>query len=68
VLSPDFLGNYLAVGPIRRLVAKSTESRLPLMLDISSLEGIPAELLEVAEAVRENNKDLPERVIGQKDS
>jgi len=66
VLSPDFLANYLSVGPIRRFLAKTTESRLPLMLDISSIEGIPAELLEVAESVREENKDLPERIIGRK--
>jgi hypothetical protein len=66
VLSPDFLSNYLAVGPIRRMLAKSTEARLPIMLDISSVEGIPLALLHVAESVRDKNRDLPQRIIGRR--
>jgi hypothetical protein len=66
VLSPDFLSNYLSIGPTRRLLAKSTEARLPLMLDIGYLEGIPGELLDLVESVREENKDQPERIIARK--
>jgi hypothetical protein len=47
-------------------LAKSTEARLPLMLDIGYLEGIPGELLDLVESVREENKDQPERIIARK--
>jgi hypothetical protein len=36
------------------------------MLDIGYLEGIPGQFLELAESVREANKDEPERIIARK--
>jgi hypothetical protein len=63
VLSLDFLTNYLAVGPLRRQVAKSTESRLPLMLDMSMAEAVPADLLEIAAKTRTDMAGQSERRI-----
>jgi hypothetical protein len=63
VLSLDFLTNYLAVGPLRRQLAKSTECRLPLMLDMSAAEAVPAELLDIAERTRADMAGQSERLI-----
>jgi len=63
VLSADFLLNYLAFGPLRKRVPKSTEFNLPLVMDLGLITFIPPEILDEAEAIREELKDLPERVI-----
>jgi len=61
-LSPDFLAGYLSVGPARRSVTRGTEHALPLMLDLSIMEAVPAEFIQASEAVREDLRGLPDRV------
>lgn len=63
VMTPDFLVNYLVFGPVRRLVSKGTEARLPLVVELEIAEFLPAELIEVAERVRTESEGLPERII-----
>lgn len=62
VMSPDFLVNYLAFGPVRRLVKKGVEAQLPVAIDLGVSE-LPSELLEVAEQVRSQLHNKPERLI-----
>ena len=63
VMSPDFLADYLAVGPLRGRVTKQVESGLPLaMFDILA-DQIPVELLELAGGVRKDCGELDERLL-----
>ena len=63
VMSPDFLADYLAVGPLRAKVTKQIESSLPLaMFDILA-DQIPVELLELAGGVRKDCGELDERLL-----
>lgn len=63
VMSPDFLVNYLVFGPVRRLVSKSTEACLPLVVELEVTEFLPPELIELAEKVRAECEGQPERII-----
>ncbi|HHT8992367.1 TPA: hypothetical protein ACT5B2_004224 [Burkholderia cenocepacia] len=63
VMSADFLVNYLAFGPIRRHVRKSAEVQLPLLMVMGDASRLSPELLSEAETLRDELKDLPERVI-----
>lgn len=63
VLSADFMVNYLAFGPVRRKVGKATEAHLPLMMELSTARYLTPELLAEAERLREQLKDLPDRVV-----
>ncbi|WP_345844231.1 hypothetical protein [Shewanella algae] len=63
VLSADFLVNYLAFGPLRGKIVKETESRLPLLMILGNTSYLTPELMHEAESMRENLKDLSERVI-----
>jgi hypothetical protein len=63
VMSPDFLMNYLALGPVRMRVSKQTEKILPVLLELRMTDTLDPELLSVANSVREQFKDLPEYVI-----
>ena len=66
VISPDFLADYLAVGPIRAHVSKATEATLPVaMLDMLP-EHVPAELLTIAEEVRKECGSIDERLLRRK--
>ena len=62
VLSPDFLANYLAVGPIRGRVDREAEEKLPIILDLG-IQEMPTELLALATEVRVDAAGLSERVI-----
>lgn len=62
VLSPDFLANYLAVGPIRRHVDREIEGNMPILLDLGFQE-LPADLLAVARRVRREAAGLSERMV-----
>lgn len=66
VLSPDFLTNYLAFGPVRRQVSKGREVSLPVVLDVSVTEYLPPELIALAEKVREEMQGSPEFLIRRK--
>ena len=63
VLSIDFLVNYLALGPVRVSVSKQTESQLPIVPYARMVDLLPAELLDVANQIREESQGLPERVV-----
>ena len=63
VLDFAFLSHYLAVGPARRQLAKSLESRLPMMVEVSLLDATPAVLLELAESIRSRTGGMDERVV-----
>lgn len=62
VLSPDFLLNYMVFGPIRRQVSKDTEAGLPVILEGGIVEELPKDLGELVERIREETKDLPDRI------
>jgi len=66
VLSADFLINYLAFGPVRRKVAKTTEAHLPPIMNAGTVRFLTPELLAEAESIRDEIKGLPERVIRRK--
>jgi hypothetical protein len=63
VLSADFMVNYLAFGPIRRMVRKAKEAHLPLMMELSTARYLTPELLAEADKLREELKDMPDRVV-----
>ena len=61
VMSPDFLTNYLAFGPLRHNVAKERELTLPVALGRGMTEFLSPEIIWEAERVREKFAYLPER-------
>jgi len=63
VLSFDFLAYYLAVGPARRQLAKSSEQQLPLITDTSLIDALPADLLSAADRIRASMEGQDERLI-----
>lgn len=63
VLSADFMVNYLAFGPVRRRVGKAKEAHLPLMMELGTARYLTPELMAEAESLREELKDLPDRVV-----
>lgn len=66
VISADFLLNYLSFGPIRAKVAKHAQGALPVAVDPSPVEYLTPELLDVANAARQDSQGLPEHVIRRK--
>jgi hypothetical protein len=65
-LSADFMNNYLSVGPARRMLSKQFESSLPIMMDLSVMQAVPTELIQVADTLRQELVGLPEHVIRRK--
>ena len=63
VLSPDFLLNYLAFGPMRSRISKDSEASLPLILGGIILDDTPKELMDIAQEIRESKASLPDRLI-----
>lgn len=63
VLSPDFLLNYLAFGPLRSRISKDSEASLPLILGGVILDDTPKELMDIVEKIRASKASLPERLI-----
>ncbi|WP_329229732.1 hypothetical protein [Streptomyces canus] len=66
VMSPDFLLRYLEIGPLRAQVSKNMRSELPVMLDVSFLEGVSPYIMQVVEQVRAEHSNLPGRVLRRK--
>lgn len=66
LISLDFLANNLAFGPIRSHIDRATEQMLPVMLDIDLSEGIPREIIVIAEKIRQENIGLPDYLIRRK--
>ena len=65
-ISMDFMLNYLAVGPVRSKLSRKTEETLPLMMNMSVLDAVPTDLLELADVLRTELADLPPRVVNRK--
>jgi hypothetical protein len=65
-ISPDFMLNYLAVGPVRLRLSKRTEDTLPLMMNMSVLDAVPKALIELADELRATLTDLPPHVVARK--
>lgn len=65
-ISPDFMLNYLAVGPVRARLSRRTEETLPLMLNMSILDAVPKDLLDLADTLRKELVGLPPRVVRRK--
>ncbi|GAA3632013.1 hypothetical protein GCM10022200_13590 [Microbacterium awajiense] len=61
-LSPDYLSQLLRLGPLRRNVGAEAE-HLPLVVDVTRLESVPLELIEVARKTRESMQGMDERRI-----
>ena len=66
VMSPDFLGNYIAFGPARRRVPKAVEKSLPVSLANLVAQYIPEDFLEVAQRVRADSEGTSERLVRRK--
>lgn len=66
VMSPDFMMNYLAFGPVRGRISKDTEKALPIALELSRTELMPQEFINIAKDTRQRNHNLPEHVIQRK--
>lgn len=65
-ISPDFMLQYLGVGPARARLSRKTEEALPLMLNMRILDAVPKDLLDLSDALRKELVDLPPRVIRRK--
>jgi hypothetical protein len=65
-ISPDFMLNYLAVGPVRLRLSKRTEETLPLMMNMSVLDAVPPALIELADELRANLQGLQPHVVARK--
>lgn len=65
-ISPDFMLHYLAVGPVRARLSKRTEETLPLMLNMSVLDAVPPDLLELSDELRKELSGLPAHVVKRK--
>ncbi|MBB5957610.1 hypothetical protein FHS29_004205 [Saccharothrix tamanrassetensis] len=65
-ISPDFMLNYLAIGPVRSRLSKKRGDSLPLMLNMSVLDAVPPDLLALAEDLREKLADLSPRIVRRK--
>ncbi|MFJ8845094.1 hypothetical protein ACIRFF_19555 [Streptomyces cyaneofuscatus] len=63
VLSPDFLSQFLRLGPLRTAVEKEQRINLPLMVDVSKYDYLPKSLVELADSLREKLGDKSERLI-----
>lgn len=62
VISPDFMVNYLAIGPLRSRVPKSVEATLPLLTEVAG-HDMPEELIDLADRLRTEQAGLDEHVI-----
>ena len=65
-ISPDFMLHYLAIGPARARLSRKTEEALPLMINMSILDAVPQELLDLSDTLRKELADLQPRVIRRK--
>lgn len=66
LMSLDFLSSAMSFGPSRDKIDRSSEQQLPLFLEADAMEYMPRELIEIANKVRSDNKDLPEHVVRRK--
>ena len=65
-ISPDFMINYLSIGPIRSKLSRRSESMLPLMLNMHALDAVPPDLIALADDLRNDLAGLQPRVVRRK--
>ena len=62
VISLDFLAQYLVIGPIRPKVSKAEVRNLPVIIKPQLVAFLTADLLNEAARIREETKNLPDRL------
>ncbi|MBQ1030042.1 hypothetical protein KBX26_08510 [Micromonospora sp. C97] len=62
-ISPDFMSQYLRIGPLRTAVERELWAGLPLITDISRYAFLPKELIDRADELRVSHAGLDEHVI-----
>lgn len=62
-ISPDFMSQYLRLGPLRTAIESGRWAKLPLLMDISRYEYMPKELIDRAEALRADSANVDERIL-----
>lgn len=63
IIDPDFMAQYLNIGPLRSRVAEGPRSGTPLPIDIGWMDVIDPELLKVADETRASMAGQPEYVV-----
>jgi hypothetical protein len=63
VLNPDFLTEYLRIGPLRDAIEMDERLDIPVLAEVARRRPITGELIETANRVRQEHQDLSERVI-----
>lgn len=66
VLSPDFLSQFLRLGPLRTAVERQDRAALPLLADVSRYDYLPKKLVKLADDLRETMSGNSERLIRRK--
>jgi hypothetical protein len=66
ILSPDFLSQYLRIGPLRTEIESEKRANLPLLVDISKYGYLPKSLVEAADKVRSDLVETSELVVRRK--
>ena len=66
VMSPDFLANYLSMGPVRSFIGKESEANIPVTMFDVIPAFIPAELVQIADEARKNILGANERLLRRK--
>lgn len=62
-LSPDFLSQYLRLGPMRASLERGDSVALPVILDFSHLENVPRALIDFSDEFRSNHAGVEERLL-----
>lgn len=62
-ISPDFMSQYLRIGPLRTAIERELWAGLPILTDITRYDFLPTELVAIADEVRESHSELEEGVI-----
>ncbi|WP_165685577.1 hypothetical protein [Streptomyces sp. KO7888] len=63
VLSPDFLSQFLRLGPLRSAIEREVRINLPVLTDVSRFDYIPKQLIEAADDLRADLEGKSERII-----
>lgn len=62
-LSPDFLSQFLRLGPLRTAVERDLRVNLPIVAGISRMDFVPNSLIEQAASIRAQHTGVSERVL-----
>ena len=62
-ISPDFMSQYLRIGPLRTAIERELWTSLPIVTDISRYALFPKDLITRADELREAHEGLDESII-----